>query len=48
MYRTFFWQKEQQTAFEKLKDRLVSLLELAYPNFSLAAGSFIHDTKASQ
>ena len=31
-----------------MKDRLVSVLELAYPNFSLAAGSFTHDTKESQ
>ena len=45
--RSIVWQK-QQAAFEKIKDRLVSLLELPYPNFSLAAGSFTHDTKASQ
>ena len=44
----FCWQQKQQAAFEKIKDRQVSLLELPYPNFSLAAGSFTHDTKASQ
>ena len=31
-----------------MKDRLVSVLELPHPNFSLAAGSFTHDTKESQ
>ena len=42
------WQQEQQSAFEELKDHLVSVPVLAYPNFSAKAGSFILDTDASQ
>ena len=45
---SFSWQQEQQSAFEKLKDYLVSAPVLAYPNFSAEAGSFILDTDASQ
>ncbi|KAL9952487.1 hypothetical protein ACROYT_G039751 [Oculina patagonica] len=44
----FTWQQEQQSAFEELKDRLVSAPVLAYPDFSPEAGSFILDTDASQ
>ena len=44
----FNWKQEQQSAFEELKDRLVSAPVLAYPNFSAEAGSFILDTDASQ
>lgn len=44
----FSWQQEQQAAFEKLKDRLVSAPILAYPDFSPMAGSFILDTDESQ
>ena len=42
------WQQEQQSAFEELKDHLVSVPVLAYPNFSAKAGSFILDTDAIQ
>lgn len=45
---SFSWQQEQQSAFEELKNRLVSPPVLAYPNFSAEAGSFILDTDASQ
>ena len=44
----FSWQQEQQAAFEKLKDHLVSAPVLAYPDFSPAAGPFVLDTDASQ
>ena len=44
----FSWQQEQQSAFEELKYRLVSVPVLAYPNFSAEAGSFILETDASQ
>ena len=44
----FSWQEEQRSAFTELKHRLVSAPILAYPNFSLGAGSFILDTDASQ
>ena len=45
---SFSWQKEQQSAFEELKDRLVSAPVLAYPDFGPEARSFILDTDASQ
>ena len=45
---SFSWLKEQQSAFEELKDRLVSAPVLAYPDFGPEAGSFILDTDASQ
>ena len=44
----FSWQQEQQAVFEELKDCLVSVPVLAYPDFSPAAGSFILDTDESQ
>ena len=44
----FNWQQEQQSAFQELKDCLVSAPVLAYPNFSAETGSFILDTDASQ
>ena len=37
----FNWQQEQQSAFEELKDRLVRVPVLAYPNFSAEAGSYL-------
>ncbi len=44
----FDWQREQQSAFEELKYRMVSAPVLVYPDFSSDAGSFILDTDASQ
>ena len=45
---SFYWQREQQSAFEDLKNRLISAPILAYPDFSAGAGSFILDTDASE
>ena len=42
---SFCWQHEQQAAYEKLKDHLVSVPVLAYPDFSNAAGSIILDKR---
>ena len=44
----FHWEREQQSAFEELKHRLVSAPVLAYPDFNPGAGLFILDTDASQ
>ena len=44
----FHWEREQQSAFEELKRRLVSAPVLAYPDFNPGAGLFILDTDASQ
>jgi len=43
----FEWGPDQESAFSKLKQRLVEPPVLAYPNFDPGGGQFILDTNAS-